>query len=44
MEIILSFVEANIVWFMAGVLALLILFCILLVMNLVKIQKASETL
>ena len=39
MEIILSFVEANIVWFMAGVLALLILFCILLVMNLVKFKK-----
>ena len=39
MEMILRFVKANIVWFMAGVLALLILFCILLLVNLVKFKK-----
>ena len=39
MEMILRFVETNIVWFMAGVLALLILFCILLLVNLVKFKK-----
>lgn len=44
MEIILSFVEANIVWFMAGVLALADSFLHSIGDESCKIQKASETL
>ena len=42
MEMILSFVESNVVWFIAGILVLLILFCILLIVNLVKSSKLRK--
>ena len=42
MEMILSFVESNVVWFIAGILVMLVLFCILLIVSLVKSRKLRK--